>query len=99
MALLIVRTLGLLKKGADNKELEWKHKTEMRMRMRETLLAFFFFSVDSLNLTSSGDSVLIGMQTDLLLYSSAALSLALVFFFFFSHTGTEDYAYSTGRVC
>lgn len=32
------------KKGADNKELKGKHKKETRMRVRKTLLAFFYFS-------------------------------------------------------
>lgn len=43
-ALLIVSTLGLLEKGADDKELEGKSTTEMKkkVKVRERLLAFSF---------------------------------------------------------
>lgn len=88
-ARLIVSTLGLSEKGADEKELEGKSKTEKRMRatVKERDIGFFFLT-GFLNLVAHGESGLIGMHAHLLL-SSALLLFCLSL--------TEDYAYSTRR--
>lgn len=92
MALLIVSTLGLLKRELITKN--WRGRARQRPEsVKKTLLASFFPHW----ILEPGESGLIGMQTHLLLPSSAllypVLSLAL------SLTHTEDYAYCTGRVC
>lgn len=73
---------GIVKRGADNKELEGKSKTEMRKRVKKGLLASPP-PAGFLNLAAPGESGLIGMQTHLLLSSSLSYPLL----------HTEDYAY------